>query len=133
MIRFFKLAMLSGLLGLTLSACSLAGYGYELAPWWLNRQINSYVTFSASQQAMVDEDLDALHEWHRKTQLPVYVAFLEKVSNRWSAENDRPGEADLKAWRDELIQAWQALAKQMAPGLARVMVTLTPEQLGPVG
>jgi hypothetical protein len=129
MIRFFRLAILSGLLGLTLSACSLAGYGYELAPWWLNRQLSSYVTFSASQQAMVDQDLDALHEWHRKTQLPVYVAFLEKVSDRWSVENDRPGEAELSAWRDELIQAWRNLAKQMAPGLARIMVTLTPSQL----
>jgi len=129
MIRFFKFAVLSGLLSLTMSACSLAGYGYELVPWWLNKQLSSYVTFNASQQAMLDEDLDALHEWHRQTQLPVYVAFLEKVSDRWSVENDRPDVPEMTAWRDQLIQAWQDLAKQMAPGLARIMVTLTPEQL----
>jgi hypothetical protein len=103
--------------------------GYNMAPTLLDWQISRYVTFNAGQQEIVDKSLAALHEWHRQTQLPVYQRFLGSVSDRLSRAGDRPGPAELDAWRTEITGAWRAIPPQLALPIARIALTLSSEQI----
>lgn len=116
-------------LSVLLSACSMFRIGYNMAPTLLDWRISRYVTFNEAQQEIVDENLVALHEWHRKTQLPAYVAFLDQLTDRLSASDVRPGIDDLTRWRRQMMQAWNALPPVLSPAVADVVLTLSSGQL----
>ena len=62
-----------------LSGCSTIQIAYnqadEVAYWWLD----GYVDVTDKQKPFVKETLRQLHLWHRQSQLPEYVTFLQKV------------------------------------------------------
>ncbi len=106
--------------------CSMARFGYDALPTWVNWQANRYLDLDAQQRAIVERHLDEVLLWHRQTQLPEYGAFLRAVDDRVRTGLDP---ADLGAWRAELGGAWTALAERLAPGVAELGVQLRPEQL----
>jgi hypothetical protein len=71
------------LLGLSalalLSGCSTIQIAYnqadELAYWWLD----GYVDLTDKQKPFVKDTLRHLHQWHRQSQLPEYLVFLQKL------------------------------------------------------
>ncbi|MGB7298691.1 MAG: DUF6279 family lipoprotein [Burkholderiaceae bacterium] len=112
-----------------LSACSATRIGYNMAPTLLDWRISGYVTFTAAQQEVVDRNLATLHEWHRKTQLPLYVGFLDKLTARLSTDNSRPGAPELAGWRHQAVDALAAVPPVAAPLVAEIVLTLEPAQL----
>lgn len=74
------------LLAITLVSCSLVKTAYNNAPeamhWWLD----DYFDFTESQNKKLKTALHALHDWHRKTQLPLYVEMLKKIQSHLSKE-----------------------------------------------
>ncbi|MCE9569808.1 MAG: DUF6279 family lipoprotein, partial [Rhodocyclales bacterium] len=75
MYRFIRHLLLIPVLGILLQGCSAVRLGYgnadSLARWW----IDQYVDMSPEQDALARERLLRFHAWHRKTQLPDYVAL----------------------------------------------------------
>jgi len=74
----------SRIIGLLLVAAALHGCGmvrvaYNQAPdalyWWLD----SYFDFNDAQTLRVRADLDALHTWHRRSELPAYADLLRRA------------------------------------------------------
>ncbi|MEZ5740058.1 MAG: DUF6279 family lipoprotein [Burkholderiaceae bacterium] len=139
-----------------LASCSLARIGYTWAPTLLSWELGRYVTLSAKQQKESDELLKSLFEWHQRTQLPAYVAFLDDVDHRLSGIEARlraqvpngagappsaPAKSDgspltaaeLVAWRARAKAAWETVARQLAGPVASQVRTFTDEQLAEVG
>ena len=116
------LVLAAGLLG----ACSALRFGYnqadELAYWWLD----GYLDFNDNQTPKVRQALTQWHAWHRRTQLPDYVALLVKA--RTEAAGNLPTERMCTWWGDVRGRLDVAL-EQAVPAAAAIALSLTSEQL----
>lgn len=118
--------IISGLLLLMLAGCSAVQTGYNNAPtllyWWLD----GYIDFEDAQDRPVRDSLEALHNWHRRQELPAYAELLQRLQ-RQALEAVTPEQVC-----NHLAQArvhLQRLGDQSAEGLARLAPTLQAGQL----
>ncbi len=121
---------------LVATSCSMAKFGYDVLPTWAHWQIERYLSLDEDQRAIVSRRVDELHRWHRRVQLPKYVAFLSEVEEQVRPNDPaRPGAAGavdaalVARWRDRVSEAWIPFAEHLAPGLAELALTLRPEQI----
>ena len=67
------------LASLMLGGCSAVRLGYNNGPslmyWWLD----SYFDFDDGQTRRMRRDLQAAHDWHRKTELPLLANTLKEL------------------------------------------------------
>lgn len=79
------------LLAIIIVSCSMVKTAYNNAPeamhWWLD----DYFDFTESQNKKLKPALHALHDWHRQTQLPLYVQMLQKIQSHLSQEEIESG------------------------------------------
>ena len=111
---------------LALSGCSVTRFGYELLPTWVNWQADRYLDLDDDQRDLLARRVDELHQWHQRTQLPVYAVFLREVDAQLEAGVDA---ADVARWRERVELAWEPLAERMAPGIAQLALTLKSRQI----
>ncbi len=112
---------------LAAGGCSLGKLGYDAAPAWLGWQIDQYVSLDDDQREVVDRHLQALHRWHRDTQLGQYASLLREVDD---ALRTRVDDGVIGHWRERAaVAAWAPLAERLAGPMAEVLPTLRPEQL----
>lgn len=122
--------MLTRIIGLLvlilLQGCSAIRLVYGQAPdlgyWWAD----AYVDFTADQSLRVREDLLALQQWHRSTQLPDYADWLLKLEALSAAPTDA---AQVCKRLEEVRQRLLLVLERAEPGLAWLALQLTPEQL----
>ncbi len=127
---------------LVATGCTTMQMGYSMLPTIARWQLSDYVSLDARQQAIVDRHLTALHDWHQRTQLPAYVAFLEAIGERITlaqtvADTAHPGQSaaravsaeELRQWRLSIGEAVGSILLRLADPVAQVAVTLTPAQL----
>lgn len=123
LVRRLILALVAGLL---LQGCSAVRLGYgnadSLARWW----IDQYLDLAPEQDALSRERLARLVAWHRKTQLPDYVALLHQ-GKAFAA--GQPTANDALALSDSVIRRVRVLAEQATPDVADLAATLTPAQI----
>jgi hypothetical protein len=112
--------------GVLLQGCSAVRLGYgnadSLVRWWADQ----YVNMSPEQDALTRERLVRVHAWHRKTQLPEYVAVLRQSQKLVAGQ---PNVADMLALGDGMIRLGRTVAEQMTPDIADFLATLAPEQI----
>jgi hypothetical protein len=74
------------LLAIGIVSCSLVKTAYNNAPeamhWWLD----DYFDFTESQNEKLKPALHTLHDWHRQTQLPLYVEMLQNIQSHLSKD-----------------------------------------------
>jgi Family of unknown function (DUF6279) len=109
-----------------LTACSFTSLGYNTLPSLMVWQADRYFYLTDVQKSLVNERLTAVHRWHRSNELPVYIKFLGETDDR--LQTSVPDEATLAQWRKTVLQRWPIMAEQLAPGVAELMLTLSPEQ-----
>ena len=114
------------LAALLLGSCSAVRLGYgnadSLTRWW----IDQYLDLSPEQDALTRERLARTFAWHRKTQLPDYVALLRQ-GKAFAA--GQPTAIDALTLGDNLIRRVRVLAEQATPDVADLLATLTPAQI----
>ncbi len=129
--------------GLMATACSMVKIGYEMVPTLAKWEISEYVTFDGSQQVMADQRLESLHEWHRSTQVPAYIDWLDQAVTRLeplslaSAAGPngqiRPELAlsvqEVGQWRAQLLGHFDPLFQATARPFAELALTFTHQQL----
>ena len=112
--------------GLILQGCSAVRLGYgnadSIARWWMDQ----YLELSPEQDALSRERLARLFAWHRKTQLPDYVALLRQ-GKAFAA--GQPTAGDALTLGDNIIRRVRVLAEQATPDLADLLATVTPAQI----
>lgn len=109
-----------------LSGCSMVRLGYNQAPdlayWWLD----AYADFNDNQTPRVREALGQWFAWNRRTQLPDYVALLQRAQAEVQADTTPERacafEADLRARIDTATD-------RAVPAAADLVQTLTPVQI----
>jgi hypothetical protein len=101
---------------------------YDRADRLANRWLGGYVALDESQQAALDLGLEALHEWHRREQLPAYAGWLRGVAARFA--EDRPlSEQEVRALGTELGVLWRELASAAVPLLLEIGTGLEDAQV----
>lgn len=124
--RFVRYLILALVAGLLLQGCSAVRLGYgnadSLTRWW----IDQYLDLSPEQDVLSRERLARLFAWHRKTQLPDYVALLHQGKTFAAGQ---PTASDALALGDNIIRRVRVLAEQATPDVADLMSTLTPAQI----
>jgi len=123
--RFIRHLLLLLIAGPLLQGCSAVRLGYgnadSLARWWLDQ----YLDMSPEQDALARERLARLLAWHRKTQLPDYLAVLRQGEKFVTGQ---PTVADALALGDGIIRRIRTLADQATPDVADLLATVTPAQ-----
>lgn len=62
-----------------LPACTMVKVAYNQADLLLYWRLDSYADFTGEQGPRVRESLAQFHQWHRRTQLPVYADLLQGI------------------------------------------------------
>jgi hypothetical protein len=81
-LRSWRLCCLVLVSTLLLSSCSSTKMGYELLDWAAMWKINRMVDLHSTQRDQAKAEVRAVHEWHRRTQLPRYADYLEAMRQR---------------------------------------------------
>jgi hypothetical protein len=113
-------------LALALSACSAVKLGYmnlpHLAWWWLD----GYADFSDEQEPRVRDAIAALHEWHRREELPRVAELLGRMERMAPGEITAQQACSVVA---EVQGRLKEVARQGEPGAVSVAASLKPRQL----
>ncbi len=111
---------------LCLSSCSTVRVGYDNADtvvvWWLDR----YLNLTPAQKPLLKRQAGKLLEWHRQTQLPQYVEFLQHVQQQLQGKVTR---ADLEADAERMTHLTRDLVLQALPELTDLALKLNEAQL----
>ncbi|HEX7645706.1 MAG TPA: DUF6279 family lipoprotein [Burkholderiaceae bacterium] len=119
--RLFALGLV-----LLLASCSLGRLGYNNADtivyWWLN----GYVDFDTGERPWVRQRIDALHAWHRHTQLKTYVPILVTAQRQL---DHNVSKADVMAVYADIDKAIDRLVEQSAPDLADLAIAMSGDNM----
>lgn len=96
--------------------------GDTLLYWWLD----GYVDLNSEQKSWVQEDIDRLFQWHRKTQLQDYVQILQTAQRQLAAGATQ---ADLQNDYDEIKKRTESLLLKATPELTELARSLQPDQI----
>ena len=125
LLRWLRRSVLAlGLLALV--GCSWLESGYNQSPfllqWWLDRQLD----LDSQQKHQVKGELRQLLAWHRQTQLPVIAQSMRQLAD---AAPQELSVAQTCAFQEAVWQSLPTLAQQASRHLARLALSLRPEQL----
>lgn len=116
------------LLSLGISSCGLVKTLYNNAPeavhWWLD----DYFDFTHAQSEKLKPALHGLHDWHRKTQLALYIEILRKTQDDFSKEKIEPSAVceTIKTVQDNM----QTIQLEASPIILEMAPLLADKQLG---
>ncbi|WP_044870618.1 DUF6279 family lipoprotein [Pseudomonas sp. LFM046] len=119
--------LLFGLI-LLLAACSRLDLAYRnldvVIPWW----IGTFVTLDDNQERWLEPRLRKHLDWHCRTQLPEYVAWLEQLSQL----SQRPSltQTDLQGQFSQVRDAILGIAVEITPTALGLAESLSPSQMG---
>lgn len=108
----------------TLAGCTNFFYNRldTLAAWY----VQDLVSLDDSQRSDLRAWLDATLQWHRRSELVRYAKFVRELA----ATSERPGTAATYKSIETQVEGFGArLVEQAAPDAARLLMSLTPEQL----
>jgi hypothetical protein len=72
----------AALLVVGLQGCGALRLAYNQSPLATYWYLDSYLDFNASQRPLVKAALDDIQQWHRQTQLPLYIETLGKLQHQ---------------------------------------------------
>lgn len=111
---------------LLLTACSSVKLGYNNAETLLLYGLDSYLDLDDAQEQLARDRLRPLLAWHRSQELPTYAQLLEDAQRRLNRTVTTDDVLELQA---QLNTKMARLGEQAAPELARLALTLRPEQI----
>ena len=118
--------LLAALLLALVAGCSALRVGYNQADLILAHYANDYFDLDRAQRLDFEARTDRLLAWHRRDQLPDYVAFLTEARVR----TERGVTREDVLWLIEGVKArFRTLGAQAAPDAAPLLATLTDAQI----
>ncbi len=112
---------------LLLAGCGgLVQLAYNQAPTLAYYRIDSYFDFDAVQEQRVRADLAALHQWHRRSELPGYADWLKRLQS--TVRSDITA-AQVCSLLDEARGKFERVAAQADAAVVATARSLKPEQI----
>ena len=102
--QFAQLTVLAGLL--VLVGCSSTTFFYNRIDTLITWYVDDYVDLTREQDVAFAQELDVLHMWHRKEELPQYIVLLNDIDQ---ALDDDLSQSDI----DQLYTVFQAAAERL--------------------
>jgi Family of unknown function (DUF6279) len=108
-----------------LGGCGAVRLAYNNAPtlaWW---ELDGYFDFNNEQSPAVRQAIDVFFDWHRSTQLPSYVALLNKAG----AQIQEPTTAaEACRWQAQVNERLQTSIDKLLQQSAELLPSLTEQQ-----
>ena len=109
-----------------LQACSMVKLAYNQAPDLAYWYLDGHLDFTGEQSLRVKAGLGQLQDWHRQTQLPVYITALQQLQQQIGSDTTAEAACAVAA---DVRGNFGAVARQAEPLAAGLAVTLRPDQL----
>lgn len=110
-----------------LVGCSQIGLTYRhldlIIPW----SLHDYLDMNASQKDWLDERLKEHLSWHCSTQIPDYLAWLDRL--QVMVESNQVNEVQLKARTVEAREAIATISKEITPSAVELLGQLDDTQI----
>lgn len=123
----FKSVLLALATTLVFTACSRLGLAYRnldvLIPWWVDK----YLDMTPEQEQRFDAQLREHLRWHCRTQLPLYLDWLEKLRVMLETGQVTPGK--LAARLAEAKKALAVIATEITPSTVELLRGLDERQV----
>lgn len=110
---------------LLLAACSSTTFVYNRLDFFIPWQIGKYVDLDRAQETHLEDLLLPFLRWHRAEELPVYLAWLNKVETQL---NDPVTPRQLEGLGEEIQVAWLRIQARGLDWMISVGETLSDEQ-----
>jgi hypothetical protein len=118
------------LLGALLTGCGATKLAYNNAPSLSYWYLDAYFDFDAAQTQRVRKDLDTVHAWHRKNELPVWTQQISALKARALQDADADTFCKLGT---SMQQSFTSMLDQMVPTLTVLAPQLSEAQLQHIG
>ena len=107
-------------------SCSTTKVAYNFANVWVVNWFESYFNFRESQRVELEKKLDQFFDWHRKSELPKIVLFLEDFKVRHKNGFDKD---DINWVKSELNLFWQRILINAEKDIASFLLTVDDSQI----
>lgn len=111
----------------TVCACTRVGLAYRhldvIIPW----SLNDYLGMNSTQKEWLDQRLKENLSWHCTTQLPGYLAWLDRLQHM--VETNQVSETELKARTEEARLAVEQISRQITPSAIELLRQLDDKQV----
>jgi hypothetical protein len=122
--KFPKAVFAVLILSLLMTGC-VSRLSYQFIDIWLAWSVDDYVTLDDVQEALLDQRVDALVEWHRKTQLPRYIEWMQGIRERVKQPMNA---ADFAAEFEILNGFVDDILRRAEPDMLALLATFTDKQ-----
>ncbi|MGF1840643.1 DUF6279 family lipoprotein [Vibrio atlanticus] len=100
-------------------------FAYNNISWFAVSYIEDFVSLSNSQESELEERLDLLQQWHKETQLPLYISQLQVIQN---TDRSDMNSAFISEQSDKIKDHIRSIANKFSPDIYALSMQLTPEQ-----
>ena len=100
-------------------------FAYNNISWFAVSYIEDFVSLSNSQEAELEERLDLLQQWHKETQLPLYMSQLQAIKN---LDRSDMNSAFIIDQSEQTKNHIRSIVNKFAPDIYALSMQLTPEQ-----
>ncbi|MEZ8122961.1 DUF6279 family lipoprotein [Vibrio splendidus] len=100
-------------------------FAYNNISWFAVSYIEDFVSLSNSQESELEDRLDLLQQWHKETQLPLYISQLEAIQNLDRSDMNSTFIIDQSEQTKNHIRS---IVNKFAPDIYALSMQLTPEQ-----
>lgn len=114
------------LLLILLTGCSTK-FAYKNADWLAYWYVDDYVSLNDAQENLLDEHLKTWLDWHKKSELPAYIAHLKQIRKDIEQGNITP--ARIAYHNDKVIAHWHSVRAEIVPDLVSLAPNLTEKQV----
>lgn len=123
--RSFLIATLTLLL---ITACGPRWYYHHL-DWMIPWYVDDYLALDAGQRSAFERRLAIQLNWHCRTQLTAYAAFLKSVNRDFQTPDKRVTREQFVYYLQSLSQYWKDLMAQIGPDVADIVITASDDQV----
>ncbi|MEZ8190362.1 DUF6279 family lipoprotein [Vibrio sp. 1F279] len=100
-------------------------FAYNNISWFVVSYIEDFVTLSNSQESELEERLDLLQQWHKETQLPLYVSQLEVIQN---TDRSDMSSAFITEQSDQIKDHIRSIVSKFSPDIYALSMQFNPKQ-----
>ncbi len=114
------------------SGCSVK-FAYNNLDRFVRWGVSDYVDLTPEQRRLFDAEFAKLHDWHRRTQLPLYVDFLQgfpgTIADGTDSAELEAMEQQVRAWADAVVEKGLPLTADILRSLSDDQMAVLPERL----
>jgi hypothetical protein len=128
--KFFRIISVVSLLVAGVTACSMAGFGYDIAPRLAVRYVDDYLQLSNRQEARALQLFEARKEIHQRDELPQYAIFMVDVERRLE---QGPTSEDIDHVLERVSKFWSFAIERTVPAITTILLDLDEDQVDALG